>query len=336
MTFSANTKNELAQALPENKCCTLAEISGFMRMCGTIRLSGGGKMNVKLITENPASARMFIKMLQSYFGIHADLTISQTKLLKKGHFYQLVITSEMNAEQILRETGILGVKEGCNYLIEGVPAGMIRTKCCKRAYLRGVFLGSGSISDPEKGYHLEIVCNSEVLANDIKKLINSFGLHAKMVLRKRSYVVYIKEGEQIVDFLNILGAHGRLLDFENIRIIKELRNKTNRLVNCETANLDKTVNASGRQFDSIELIQRTRGLGYLSDKLREIAELRLSEREASLKELGEMLSPPVGKSGVNHRLQKIEDIAEKLKIEEVAEKLKIEEVAEKLKKEIKC
>lgn len=327
MTFSANTKNELTQALPENKCCTLAEISGFMRMCGTIRLSGGGRMNVKLITENPASARMFIKMLQSYFGIHADLTISQTKLLKKGHFYQLVITSEMNAEQILRETGILGVKEGCNYLIEGIPSDIIKTKCCRRSYLRGVFLGSGSMSDPEKGYHLEIVCNSEILANDIKKLINSFSLHSKMVLRKKSYVVYIKEGEQIVDFLNILGAHGRLLDFENIRIIKELRNKTNRLVNCETANLDKTVNASGRQFDSIELIQRTRGLGYLSDKLREIAELRLSEREASLKELGEMLSPPVGKSGVNHRLQKIEDIAEKLKIEEVAEKLK---------KEIKC
>ncbi len=320
MTFSANTKNELAQSLPESKCCTLAEISGFMRMCGTIRLSGGGRMNVKLITENPASARMFIKMLQSYFGIHAELTISQTKLLKKGHFYELVITSGMNAEQILRETGILGVKEGCNYLMEGIPNDIIKTKCCRRAYLRGVFLGSGSISDPEKGYHLEIVCNSEILANDIKKLINSFGLHSKMVLRKKSYVVYIKEGEQIVDFLNILGAHGRLLDFENIRIVKELRNKTNRLVNCETANLDKTVNASGRQFDSIELIQSIRGLGYLPDKLREMAELRLSEREASLKELGEMLIPPVGKSGVNHRLKKIEDIAEKLKIEEAVKK----------------
>jgi hypothetical protein len=321
MTFSANTKNELAQSLPESKCCTLAEISGFIRMCGTIRLSGGGRMNVKLVTENPASARMFIKMLQSYFGIHADLTISQTKLLKKGHFYELVITAEMNAEQILRETGILGVKEGCNYIIEGIPNEIIKTKCCRRAYLRGVFLGSGSMSDPEKGYHLEIVCNSEILANDIKRLINGFGLHAKTVLRKRSYVVYIKEGEQIVDFLNILGAHGRLLDFENIRIIKELRNKTNRLVNCETANLDKTVNASGRQFDSIELIQRTRGLGYLPDKLREVAELRLTEREASLKELGEMLVPPVGKSGINHRLKKIEHIAEKLKHEDIANKL---------------
>ncbi len=313
MTFSANTKNELAQMLPENKCCMLAEISGFMRMCGTIGLSGGGKMNVRLVTENPAAARMFIKMVKSYFGIHADLTISQTKILKRGHFYELVIPNDMNAEQILRETGILGVREGCNYIVSGIPDSVFKKKCCRKAYLRGVFMGSGSLSDPEKGYHLEIVSNSEVLAADIKRLINSFGLHAKIVQRKKSFVIYIKEGEQIVDFLNILGAHGRLLDFENIRIIKELRNKTNRLVNCETANLDKTVNASGRQVESIEYIKSVRGLGFLPDKLREAAELRLEEPEASLSELGAMLVPPVGKSGINHRLKKLEEIAEKLR-----------------------
>jgi len=313
MTFSANTKNELALLIPENKCCLLAEISGFMRMCGTIRLSGGGRMNVKLVTENPAAARKFLRMLKSYFGIHADLTISQTRILKKGHFYEMIIPSEMNAEQILRETGILGVREGCNYIVEGIPENIIKKKCCRKAYLRGVFMGSGSLSDPEKGYHLEIVSNSEALASDIKKLINSFGLHAKTVLRKKSYVVYIKEGEQIVDFLNILGAHGRLLDFENIRIVKELRNKTNRLVNCETANLDKTVNAASRQLESIEYIKTARGLQFLPDKLREAAELRLEQPEASLQELGALLDPPVGKSGINHRLKKLEEIADRLR-----------------------
>ncbi len=313
MTFSADTKNELAQLMPESKCCLLAEISGFMRMCGTIRLAGVGRVNVKLVTENPAAARKFLRMLKSYFGIHADLTISRTRILKKGHFYEMIIPSEMNAEQILRETGILGVKEGCNYIVEGVPEAVVKKKCCKKAYLRGVFMGSGSLSDPEKGYHLEIVSNSDILAHDIKRLINSFGLHAKTVERKKSHVVYIKEGEQIVDFLNILGAHGRLLDFENIRIIKELRNRTNRLVNCETANLDKTVNAAGRQMDSIEYIKSVRGLAFLPDKLREAAEKRLEEPEASLQELGAMLDPPVGKSGINHRLKKLEEIAERLR-----------------------
>lgn len=313
MTFSADTKAELAQGIPENKCCMLAEISGFIRMCGTIRLSGGGKINIKLVTESSPGARMFIKILKSYFGIHADLTISQTKILKRGHFYELIIPHDMKAEEILRETGILGERDGCNFINDGIPANVIKTKCCKKAYLRGAFMGSGSISDPEKGYHFEIVCNSEILANDIKKLINSFSLHSKVVKRKKSYIVYIKEGEQIVDILNIMGAHSRLLAFENIRIVKELRNKTNRLVNCETANLDKTVNASGRQVEAILRIRDNKGLGYLPDKLREMAELRLDEPEASLIELGEMLEPKVSRSCVNHRLKKIEDIAEKIK-----------------------
>ena len=312
MTFSADTKAELASSLPEDKCCMLAEISGFIRMCGTIRLSGGGKLNIKLVTESSPAARMFIKLLKSYFGIHADLTISQTKILKKGHYYELIIPHDMKAEQILRETGILVVKEGCNYINDGIPNDIIKKKCCRRAYLSGAFMGSGSLSDPEKGYHLEIVCNSELLAADMKKLINSFSLHSKVVKRKKSYIVYIKEGEQIVDFLNIMGAHSRLLDFENIRIVKELRNKTNRLVNCETANLDKTVNAAGRQMEAILKIQKVKGLSYLPDKLREMAELRVDEPDASLLELGEMLEPKVSRSGVNHRLKKIEDIAGKL------------------------
>lgn len=315
MSFSAATKNELSRIEPERKCCKLAEIAGFIRLCGTIKLSGSGKLNVMLITENPAVARHFKKLIKDYFGSNATLVIGKTNILKKNHYYELMIHAEMNAEQILRETGILMVREGCNYISDGIYSDLIKSKCCRRAYLRGVFLGAGTISDPEKAYHLEIVCNSEMLSNDVKKLINSFGLHAKSVIRKNSHVVYLKEAEQIIDFLNVLGAHGQLLDFENVRIVKEMRNKTNRINNCDSANLDKTINASIRQVENIKLIEQTRGLSSLPDKLQEAARLRLESPESSLHELCELMDPPIGKSGINHRFKKIEDIAERIRRE---------------------
>jgi DNA-binding protein WhiA len=313
MSFSATTKNELSRTEPERKCCKLAEIAGFIRMCGTIKLSGSGRVNVMLVTENPAVARHFKRLVKDYFDTNAALVIVKTVILKKGHYYELMINAEKNAEQILRETGILMVREGCNYISDGIYSDLIKTKCCRRAYLKGVFLGAGTISDPEKAYHLEIVCNSEALSSDVKKLINSFGLHSKSVLRKSSHVVYLKEAEQIIDFLNILGAHGQLLDFENVRIFKEMRNKTNRINNCDSANLDKTINASVKQLESIRLIDASRGLNSLSDKLLEAATLRLENPEASLIEITEMMDPPIGKSGINHRFKKLEEIAEKIR-----------------------
>ncbi len=313
MSFSATTKNELARVIPENKCCQLAEISGFIRMCGTIQLSGHGKMNIKLVTENPAAARKIIKLLKLYFNIHTDLVISQSKMLKKHHYYELIVLSEMKAEEILKKTGVLIVRDGLNDIDYSIPEKLIKKRCCKRAYLRGAFLGAGSVSDPGKSYHLEIVTNNNQLGEDIKNLLNKFELNAKIVTRKKNFVIYLKEGEQIVDFLNIIGAYNTLLDLENIRIVKDMRNKVNRLVNCETANLNKIVDTSIRQMHHIQYIEKERGLKILSDKLREIAELRLNNRDASMLELGEMLDPPVGKSGVNHRMKKIEKIAEKIK-----------------------
>lgn len=314
MSFSATTKNELSRIDSEKKCCKLAEIAGFIRICGTIKLSGG-KLTALLLTENPAVARHLKKLIKNYFDVHASLVIVKTTILKKNHYYKLVIDAE-NAKRILRETGILMIREGCNYISDGIYSGLLRTKCCRRAYLRGVFLGAGTISDPEKAYHLEIVCKSEILCNDVKKQINSFGLHAKSVKRKSNHVVYMKEAEQIIDFLNILGAHSHLLDFENIRIIKELRNKTNRINNCDNANLDKTINASLRQVQDIRLIGQARGLSSLSVKLQEAAKIRLENPESSLAELAEMMNPPIGKSGLNHRFKKIEEIAERIRTTE--------------------
>lgn len=311
MSFTSDTKKELTQVEPDKKCCLLAEIAGFLRFAGSIIINEG-KMDLKVSTDNPAVARLFITMIKNYFGAKSSLSIGESASLSKGRSYDLIIGSEMNAEQILREAGILGIKEGGNYLTDGIEPGLIKKRCCKKAMIRGIFLASGSISDPEKGYHLEIVCASENMARDVKKLINSFGLKSKYIFRKSRYVVYIKECEQIIDFLNILGAHGQLFRFENVRITKELRNKTNRISNCDSANFERTLNAAQKQLADIRIIENTRGIHSLSPKLRETALIRIENPELSLIELAELFDPPLKKSGLNHRLTKLAEIAEKL------------------------
>ena len=185
--------------------------------------------------------------------------------------------------------------------------------CCKRAFIRGTFLSSGSISDPEKGYHFEIVCPDRGKAEQLQGIIRSFHVEAKIVVRKKSYVVYVKEGAQIVDMLAVMEANVALMNLENIRILKEMRNTVNRKVNCEAANINKTVNAAVRQVEDIQLISRTVGFESLSDALAQVARLRLKYPDATLKELGMMLNPQVGKSGVNHRLRKLSEIADELR-----------------------
>lgn len=313
MSFSLETKNELARLDQEKKCCQLAEIAGFIRMSGSIRLAGGGKFTIVMTTENPAVARHYKIMIKEYFDAEANLEIGQGTTLKKSRVYLLTIGPEERSEQILREIGILMVREGMNFISDGIYEGLIKTKCCRKAYLRGVFLAAGTITDPEKSYHIEFVCTTQTLAHDVKKLINSFvDLHAKQIQRKKSYVVYVKESEQIVDILNILQAHGQLLKFEDTRILKEMRNKTNRISNCDSANLDKTLNAAEKQLMAIKKIEDTKGLDSLNDKLKEVAYLRMENPEATLQELADMMDPPMKKSGINHRLKKLEEIAETL------------------------
>lgn len=313
MSFSADTKNELAHVEPEKKCCMLAEIAGFIRMCGSIRLAGGGKFEIVTVTEHPAVARHYKRMLKEYFGIDAELAVGQGSGLKKGRSYLLSIGPENLSEQILRETGILMVKEGMNYISDGIYDGLIRTKCCRKACLRGIFLASGTITDPEKSYHLEFSCSSQILAGDVKKLINSFvDLHAKVSARKKNYAVYVKEAEQIIDILAIMGAHSQIFAFEDVRITKEIRNKANRINNCDNANIDKTLKAAEKQLSWIHKIQETKGLAFLPDKLREVAVLRLENPEATLQELADMMDPPMKKSGLNNRFRKIEELAGKL------------------------
>ncbi|QUH25698.1 DNA-binding protein WhiA [Serpentinicella alkaliphila] len=313
MSFSSKTKNELARMVPEKECCQYAELAALIRMSGTLQLAGLEKFNLVITTENASVARKIFKLFKLLFKINVEVMIRKNLKLKKNNHYLMVITHTMNTWEILKKLGILKEYNDTFDITYEIPKELIKKRCCKRAYLRGAFLGGGSVSDPEKTYHLEFVTNSLEHSQDLKQLVNSFKLSSKIVERKGNFVVYLKEGDQIVDLLNIIEAHQALLDLENIRVYKQMRNDINRIVNCETANLSKTVNASMKQIENIEYIRDTIGLNHLPDNLREIAEIRLIYQDASLKELGQMLNPPIGKSGVNHRLRKIEEVANKIK-----------------------
>ena len=192
MTFSKDTKDELAHIVPTKNCCMLAELSGFIRVCGTIKLVGGGKFKVVLTTEHNAVARHYKTLLKEYFNVDPTLEIGRSQAINKGKVYLMTLGPEDLSEQILRETGILMLRGGMNYISHGIYDNLIKTKCCRKAYLRGLFLGTGTMSNPEKGYQFEIVCDTEVLAGDVKRLLNGFiDIHAKVVVRKGQYVVYV-------------------------------------------------------------------------------------------------------------------------------------------------
>lgn len=308
MSFASKTKTQLARQLSDNRQSLLAELSAIVRVCGTLKLKSGGKIDVLISSENAAVARLIFTLFKKIFKIQTDVIVKKNSSLKKHHIYEIYVEDALD---LLAEMGIINKENGIE-IIDVVPENIVKSDAAKRAYIRGVFLGSGSLSDPEKSYHLEFVTHSETYAHSLINLINSYGLYSKSVVRKNNYVVYIKEGDQIVDVLNIIGAHQTLLAFENTRIVKQMRNNVNRVVNCETANLNKTVNAAIRQVESIAKIRDVMGLESLPDNLREIALLRLEQPELSLTELGQMLSPPIGKSGINHRLKKIEKLAMKI------------------------
>lgn len=312
MSFSTETKNELARVMAEDSCCNITELAALVRLAGSIQIVGYRKLNLKITTELNSIARKIFKLLKKNFNINTTISVNKNQMLKRNNSYVLMVTSEMGAEKLLRELGVLAPGEGF-YTVNKVPTNLIKHDECIRAFIRGAFLGGGSISDPEKNYHMEFVTNNEDFANSLKDLINSLDFNCKIVARKNNYVVYLKESEQISDLLSIIGGHHALLSLQSTKIVKEVRNNVNRIVNCETANLSKTVNAAVRQVENIKLIQETIGIDSLPENLQEIAKLRVECEDMTLKELGEMLNPPIGKSGVNHRLRKIEEVASKLR-----------------------
>lgn len=312
MTFSATTKNELSRLTLTDDCCAISELAAIIRMSGTIQISGMKNINLRFTTENAAIARRIFSILKIIYDTEVEVMVRRNKQLKKNNNYLIVVNDKDISKRILEDVGFVRGESSVFNPDYTIPEELIKNRCCKRSYVRGAFLGGGSITNPEKTYHLEFVTSKEEHAKGLSDVINSFGLNSKIVIRKENYVIYIKEGEQIVDLLNIIGAHQALLKLEDIRVLKNVRNNINRLVNCETANLGKTIDASMRQVANIKYIKNTIGLNKLPNNLREIAELRLQYNDASLKELGMMLNPPVGKSGVNHRFRKIDQLAEEL------------------------
>ena len=287
MSFSNDIKQELAVSEGKARHCKLAELSAIVSFSGKL-----------FMRENS----LFIEMAN-------PLTQQKFQMLVKSLFQ----SEKADAFQILESIKMWDAKSNCFKNMDAVDGLLIQQSCCRRAFIRGAFLSAGSMSDPEKSYHFEIVCQEEEHANQLQEIINSFEMDAKIVRRKKSYVVYLKEGAQIVDILNIMEAHVALMNLENVRILKEMRNFVNRQVNCETANINKTVSAAVKQVEDINYIKSIKGLDSLPDSLKEIALLRLQYPQAALKELGTLLNPPVGKSGVNHRLRKLCQIAEDLK-----------------------
>lgn len=281
------------------------ELVGVLKNSNLIN-KNHGIATIRITTENAGFARKVFSFSKNICDINPKVVIRRNVKLKKNIIY-IIELSESLANKRTQKLLELCNKMSIDYMDKKYKI------CCKKAYLRGAFLSSGSISDPEKTYHLEITNSNLKKANDLSLIINSFGINSKVIKRKGYFVVYIKESENIVDFLNVIGAHNSLMELENIRILKDVRNNVNRIVNCETANLGKTIEASLRQIENIKYIRDNIGFNKLSENLRIAAELRLDHAEANLKELGQMFDPPLGKSGVNHRLLKLDKIAKEFR-----------------------
>lgn len=277
MSFSSDIKTELAKQSSKSNHCQVAELAAMIMQEGRISIS---PYALSFETENEMLLDKYASLMKRAFGIDTSEPISS---------------------------------EDCKKIIEAIQGLYLEKTCCKRAFIRGAFLASGSMSDPNKAYHFEIVCRTPEQASRLQELMKDFETEPKIVERKNHYVVYLKDGSQIVDMLNVMEAYISLMNLENVRILKEMRNSVNRKVNCETANISKTVNAAVKQIADIELIRDTEGLDSLPLSLREMAQVRLEHPEAPLKDLGKYLDPPVGKSGINHRLRKLSQIADTIR-----------------------
>ena len=319
MSYASETKNELARIEPEKKCCMLAEITGFMRFAGSVGFAGGGKFRMVMTTPNLAVVRHYKKLIRSYFSVDTDIEIGSTgrnaRGLKgaKAKEYIIRIEPENNSEMILREMGILIVRGGVNTLSDGIYDGIIRTKCCPKAFLRGAFLGAGTVNNPESSHHFEINTISEACAKDLRRLINTFvDINARIVERKSGYGVYLKARDQIADTLAIMGASKTYFDYQDKIIRKDAVSTARKIEQLDLVNVDKAIHAAQRQIADIQRIASARGLDSLSPKLQEIAVLRLENPDMSIEELGQLFTPPLSKSGVNNRLRRISEIAKGL------------------------
>ncbi|WP_405102903.1 DNA-binding protein WhiA [Oceanobacillus sp. FSL H7-0719] len=315
MSFASEIKKELTAIesdIEEQK----AELAALIRMNGIVSLSRD-RYSLDVQTENAAIARRIYSLIKDNYEQPLEILVRKKMKLKKNNVY--IVRMKKNVFEFLNELKII---EEPHQIIRNISPEIITDENTKRAYLRGAFLAGGSINNPEtSSYHLEIFNFHEEHNTSLSGLLNQFDLKSKTLERKHGHIVYIKEAEKITEFLSIIGAHNALFKFEDVRIVRDMRNSVNRLVNCETANLNKTIGAAFRQIENIKLIERTVGLDQLPEKLQEIAILRMEHEDVSLKELGELVgNGRISKSGVNHRLKKIDEFADKIRLGEFTAK----------------
>lgn len=307
MSFAADVKKELT-SLEVHREHAKAELAALIRLNGSLSLSNQ-QFILNVQTENAAIARRIFSLLKDHYGVKSELLVRRKMKLKKNNVY--IVRLKQDTKKVLMDLDIMD-----GMMFNGHVSSEIMGNSQKmRSYLRGAFMATGSINNPETSrYHLEIYSIYEELNDDLCRMMNCFELNARTLERRNGYICYLKGAEKIADFLVLIGATNSMLKFEDVRIVRDMRNSVNRLVNCETANLNKTIDAASKQIENIRFIERTVGLQALPEKLQEIAELRLEYPEVSLKELGEMIpSGAISKSGINHRIRKINEFAENLR-----------------------
>lgn len=306
MAFSVDLKNELSRLEVESEFVAISELSAFIRTNGTISISNFS-FNIRFETTNNSTIRRIFKLLKFLYGYDGKIIVSKISHLRKNIIYKLIIDDDEISKRFLEDAGFSDLDS--LFIEDNIYSSTIKSKEFIKEFLRGAFLGSGSISNPDKNYHLEIVLNSKELAKIIVSYLKMFKIIAKIHEKKEQYIVYLKDSEQISDFLTIIGAVNSLFKFEEIRMIKEIKNNTNRVTNCETANLDKTLNTAFAQIDAINIVYKKIGKENLEKGLLELAELRLKNPSYSLQQLADILK--ISKSGVNHRFKKIIELSKK-------------------------
>ena len=312
MSYSSKLKRELCSVIPLARHCDIAEITALTMYIAKFEISEDKIKSIIFSTESHDIAIKYFTLLAKTFNIGNDIVVRKIDSFSKKVTYRLVLEDEGLIKQILLTCKFPEKFKDIRKEYNVGSSIVLRQSCCKRAFVRAAFLAIGSLSDPQKAYHFELSLGSEKEAESLKKIIEALGIEIKFIIRKKNYVLYLKEAEQISEILRLMEAPIALMDFENTRIVKDVRNSVNRKLNCEVANLNKTVVASLKQVEGIELIRDKLGLESLPQNLKEVAYLRLEYPEASLKELVDRMDGKVGKSGINHRLRKLLEIAQNL------------------------
>lgn len=313
MSFSGDVKKQLAENLPSEHCCKRAELLALVKTAGTLDIRGKDGISLVVVTESPSVAKSVVKLSRDLFDIPGNLSVYRKGDLKKNNRYEIRIPYQERVKRVLYYLGFIDeTGEWLDFSGGKLNPDITERECCKRAYLAGAFMGSGSVNDPGKSYHLEITAGIKEHAVFLREVLAELGISSGICLRKNRYVVYVKNADLIGEFLLQTGAHQAYLSMESSRTTRDIRNKLNRRENCELANIDRAVDSAILQKQAILKIAAKVGLDSLSPGLKQAAELRLANTEASIGELAAMADPPVGKSGMNHRLNKLKEIAKNL------------------------